>query len=83
MVLKSQAGSNPQRPMTGGDFTEPIELKPFYIEGGLGRPIKDLILPMLENDAAARPTPAQLVAPWQDLFLEAAKRAIALEGRVV
>jgi serine/threonine protein kinase len=77
------SGSNPQRPMTAGDFTEEIELKPFYIEGGLGRPIKDLIMTMLQHDPADRPTPAELMAPWQGVFLEGARRAHYLEGRVV
>ncbi len=77
------SGSNPQKPMTAGDFTEPIELKPFFIEGGLGRPIKDRIQPMLTDDPAGRPSAAQRVGPWQDQFLEAARRAHALEGRVV
>src|SRR5262249_55417148 len=43
------SGFNPQRPMKGNDFTEPIELNTFFIPGGLGRPIKDLIEPMLDG----------------------------------
>jgi serine/threonine-protein kinase len=77
------SGTNPQRPMTGSDFTEPIELRPYFIEGGLGRPIKDLIEPMLEEDAAKRLAASQLFPRWKGLFLEAARRAHALEGRVV
>ncbi len=77
------SGSNPQKPMAADDFTEPIELKPFLIQGGLGEPIKDLIDPMLNADPAQRPSAAAMFPHWQDLFLEAAKRAHALEGRVV
>jgi serine/threonine protein kinase len=76
------AGTNPQKPMSKGDYKEPIELNPFFIPGGLGLPIKNLIMPMLEEDPAGRPTAAELVVPWQGLFLEAAKRSHALDGRV-
>jgi serine/threonine protein kinase len=77
------SGSNPQKPMSANDFTEPIELRNFYIEGGLGKPIKDLVMPMLNPEPASRPSAAELINPWQSLFLEAAKRAHALDGRVV
>jgi serine/threonine protein kinase len=77
------SGSNPQRAMKAGDFTEPIELVPFTIPGGLGSPIKDLIEPMLIHDPARRLSAGHLLPPWQDLFLEAAKRAHDLDGRVV
>ncbi len=77
------SGANPQKPMLTGDFKEPIELNSFYIPGGLGPIIKDLLLPMLEPEPSNRPTAAQLIVAWQDLFLEAAKRSHALEGRVV
>ncbi len=77
------SGSNPQRPMKTGEFTEAIEIRPFYIPGGLGKPIKGLIEPMLNSDSARRPSAAELLPMWQDLFLVAAQRAHALEGRVV
>jgi serine/threonine-protein kinase len=77
------SGSNPQRPMKADDFTEPIELTPFKIPGGLGEPIKNLIEPMLRGDPAERSSTAELLPTWQDLFLEAASRAHALDGRVV
>jgi serine/threonine protein kinase len=76
------SGYNPQKPMTSGDYGEPIELNPFYIQGGLGAPIKNAIMPMLDTDPANRPTAVQLLMRWQELFLEAAKRSHALEGRV-
>jgi serine/threonine protein kinase len=77
------SGANPQKPMTGGDYAKPVELRGFFIEGGLGEPLKDLIERMLNSDPAKRPTAAELVVPWQGLFLEAAKRSHALEGRVL
>lgn len=76
------SGRNPQKPMARGDFTEPIELQDFRIGGGLGESIKSLIDPMLAVDPASRPTAAELLIPWRDLFLEAANRSLALEGRV-
>ena len=76
------SGTNPQKPMIAGDFYETIDLNPFYIAGGLGRPIKDLIEPMLQSNPDKRPTASQLTMAWQGLFLEAAKRAHALDGRV-
>ncbi|HEV3256123.1 MAG TPA: hypothetical protein VG013_04530 [Gemmataceae bacterium] len=69
--------------MKTNDFTERIELASFDIPGGLGKPIKDLIEPMLINDPARRPSATELLPRWHDLFLEAAKRAHALDGRVV
>jgi hypothetical protein len=69
--------------MKTGDFTEPIELESFVIHGGLGQPIHDLIKPMLHPDPTQRPSASELFPKWQDLFLEAAKRAHALDGRVV
>lgn len=77
------SGTNPQKPMTAGDFTEPIELREFEIEGGLGDEIRGMIRPMLADTPEERPTAAELVGPWQDIFLEAAKRSHALDGRVV
>ncbi len=77
LMAEMFSGSNPQKPMTANDFAEPIELRPFYIEGGLGGPIKRLIEPMLDPDPARRPSAAQSLPQWQDLFLEAAKRAHA------
>ena len=77
------SGTNPQKPMTTGNFAEPVELRGFFIEGGLGKPLKDLIEPMLDSDPVERPTAAELVVPWHGLFLEAARRSHALDGRVL
>src|SRR5262249_21193983 len=77
------SGTNPQKSMTTRDYAEPIELRSFFIEGGLGKPLKDLIDPMLDSDPTKRPSAADLVLPWKDLFLVAAKRSHALEGRVL
>ena len=82
LFAKMFSGINPQKRMKTGDFAEPVELSGFFIEGGLGKPLKDLIEPMLLSDPAERPTAAELVLPWQSLFLEAAKRSHALDGRV-
>lgn len=75
------SGTNPQKRMKSNDFAEPVRLHDFSIEGGLSQPIKELILPMLDPDPAKRPTAAQLVIPWNSLFLTAARRSHALEGR--
>lgn len=75
------SGTNPQKVMTTDNFAEPVELRSFFIPGGLGKPLKDLIVPMLDSDPATRPSAAELFRPWQALFLEAAKRAHALDGR--
>ena len=54
--------------MATGDYSEPVELNNFYIPGGMGRLIKDLIRPMLDPAPVHRPTPAQLITAWRDLF---------------
>lgn len=77
------SGSNPQRPMQDDTFTSPIELSSYTIPGGLGQTLKDLIDLMLQESLDKRPTAAELLPRWQDLFLEAARRAHALEGRVI
>lgn len=78
------SGSNPQQPMEGGDYSAPVRLAPIgYIPGGLGRSIKDTILPMLEMDRNTRPSVADLLPRWQELLLEAARQARALEGWVL
>jgi eukaryotic-like serine/threonine-protein kinase len=82
LFVEMFSGTNPQLPMTTGDFADPIELRSFFIEGGLGKPLKDLIMPMLEADPANRPAAAKLIVLWQGLFLDAASRSHALEGRV-
>ena len=76
-------GANIQKPMKADDFTEPIELWPYFVPGGLGKPIKDLIEWMLAEDAAKRPNAHEILPQWQDLFLVAAARSDALEGRVL
>jgi serine/threonine protein kinase len=76
-------GSNPQVPLPGNDFTAPVQLDPLgYIPGGMGKMIKDAIEPMLDPSPDTRPSASELLGRWQELFLEAAKRAHALEGRV-
>lgn len=76
------SGGNPQAPMTIDNYAEPIELRKFFIPGGLGKPLKELIVTMLESDPIKRPSAAEIAAPWRSLFLEAAKRSQALDGRV-
>ncbi len=74
-------GANIQKPMSS-EFTDPIELNPFFIPGSLGKPIKDLIGLMLDENRDERPEAAELLPQWQDLFLDAGRRADALDGRV-
>lgn len=74
---------NPQKAIPGDDFAAPVELEPLgYIPGALGRPIKALLEQMLHPGPDDRPSASQLAGRWRDLFLDAAKRAHALEGRV-
>jgi serine/threonine protein kinase len=76
-------GVNPQAPFEG-DFAAPVRLNPLgYVPGGMGRMIKSAIEPMLNFDREARPSATDLLDRWQELFLEAAKRSHALEGRVL
>lgn len=77
------SGGNPQKPMVGGDYKSRVELDSFYIPGGMGSPIKDLLMRMLVEAPDDRPTAERIIPDWQDLFLEAARRSIGLEGRVV
>jgi hypothetical protein len=53
------------------------------IPGELGEPIGALIDQMLIVDPATRPSASDLLSRWQELFLEAASRHRALEGRVI
>lgn len=78
------SGTNPQQRMKNrDDYAEPIQLAPFSILGGLGPLVEKEIQPMLQSDPTKRPPAAELLVRWQDLFLEAARRAHDLEGRVV
>ncbi|QVL31838.1 protein kinase family protein [Telmatocola sphagniphila] len=74
-------GKNPQKPMQ--NFRDPIQMNNFKIEGGMGPLLMELITPMLHLNPSRRPAASALLSTWQELFLEAAKRSHALEGRVV
>lgn len=78
-------GENPARPLAPGeDFTTPVQLDPLKpIPGGMRTLIETALVPMLEFDREKRPTASFLLGQWQALFLEAASRAHALEGRVL
>jgi serine/threonine protein kinase len=82
VLVEMFTGRNPQKSMRN-DFTDPIEMENFQIEGGMGPLIKELIDQMLRIDPQQRPTALTALDNWQELFLEAAKRSHALEGRVV
>jgi len=77
------SGNNPQRPMKGASYSQRIELEDFWIEGGLGPPIKKLIRPMLDETPKGRPKASEAMIEWQELFLRAAKQSNALEGFVL
>jgi serine/threonine protein kinase len=76
-------GANPARPVAGEDFTPPVELAPLEaIPVQLGEPIRDLLTRMLVLDPQPRPSAVDRLAAWQRPFLEATRRANALEGRL-
>jgi serine/threonine protein kinase len=76
-------GMNPLKPIEGDAFTAPVELTPLdTILGDLGNSIRTLIQQMLTLDRDSRPAAADLLGSWQELFLEAARRAYALNGQV-
>ena len=77
-------GRNPLKPLDyqGGVESE-IELQPLnFIPGDFGIPVKDLIQQMLVTDPVQRPSAHQVFNDWQGVFLSAARRVNALEGRV-
>jgi serine/threonine protein kinase len=75
------SGKNPQK--WSNNFKDRVETNDFSIDGGMGPPIKKLIIPMLDPDVGKRPTASKALDQWQELFLYAARRSHALEGRVV
>ena len=52
------------------------------VPGSHGTPIRDLILTMLEPDAARRPTATELLGLWQGIFTTVARQVHALDDRV-
>jgi serine/threonine protein kinase len=81
VVAELFTGKNPQRP--ADKFTDPVQLDPLAkIPGAMERGIANLINRMLDADPRQRDSAAKLLDPWQGVFLDAAKRAHALEGRV-
>ncbi|MDX1948045.1 MAG: protein kinase [Pirellulaceae bacterium] len=81
VLVELFTGKNPQKIMR--DFMDPVEMESFKIEGGMGPLIMRLIAPMFDDNANNRPTASEALNNWQELFLEAAKRSHALEGKVV
>lgn len=74
-------GKNPQR--KARSFKDQVMLDPLVrFRGALYRPIADVIGKMLAMDPAARDPASTLVAVWQGIFMDAAKRSDELEGRV-
>ena len=71
------------RPEWQANFLDEIKFLQSCNHPAVMRVFDNLITPMLEPDPANRPSAVQMVDPWQGLFLEAAKRSHALEGRVV
>src|SRR5262249_39790621 len=75
-------GKNPLQPLAGEDFTAPVELAPLDpIPGELGEPLRYRLQEMLARKPEDRPTAADLLNVWQELFLDAARRANALTGQ--
>lgn len=77
------SGANPQKPMVTENFEEPIALNPFEVQGGQGAPITNLLMDMLREDPADRPTAAELMPSWQGLFISAARALHARDGRFI
>lgn len=76
-------GRNPLKPIQADDFTAEVDLNPLdAIPGELGEPIRLLIQRMLSPERDARPSASDLLGEWHEFFLEAAKRANALNGQV-
>jgi serine/threonine protein kinase len=74
-------GRNPQKKAL--QFTDPVETAPLLrFPGALYRPIADLIGKMLTPDPELRAPASEFIIPWQGIFMDAAKRAYELEGRV-
>lgn len=76
-------GENPVVAIHEDDFAAPVELRPLSeIPGELGEPIAGQLQQMLAVDPGPRPSAAEMLARWQELFLEVAGRVRAFEGRV-
>ena len=58
---------------------EPVGSVPGRQGGGVAK----LLERMIELDPRQRPTPKQMLDPWQGVFWEASQRSIDLEGRVL
>ena len=75
-------GWNPQQ--RAQSFGEPVVLNPLApVRGSLGRSIANLIESMLDPISQRRQSATQLFDAWQGLFLTAADRILAVEGRVL
>lgn len=74
-------GTNPQCPPR--IISEPIKLNPLGpIRTALAAGVANLINRMLLDNPQDRDSASKLLDPWQGVFLEAAKRTQALEGKV-
>jgi serine/threonine protein kinase len=81
VVAELFTGWNPQRPAKS--FTDEIEHDSLQvIPGAMAPGIGNLIAKMLTMDPMQRPSAGALLDPWQGVFLDAAKRTHALEGKV-
>jgi len=72
-------GQNPEKKAAA--FTDEVEIEPLAPFSG-SRGITNLITRMLEVVPDTRESAAQLIAPWQGVFMGAAKRAHASKRRV-
>ena len=81
MIAELFTGQNPHRPYK--EFTDPVELDAVgFIPGAMAPGIANLINRMLIMDPNKRDSASRFIDPWQGVFLDAIKRAHALEGRV-
>ncbi len=82
VVAQLFTGRNPMKRPNG--LLEPIEMEGIGdIPGSLGGSVSSLIARMLRFNPEKRPTAGELLDPWREVFWEASKMAIELNGKAM